>query len=176
MLMEELKFVIRDVKDYPKPGIIFRDITPLLMNPKLFGRVVDAMAEMYRDRNIDAIAAIEARGFIFGAVLAHALGCAFIPVRKAGKLPFHTRKQHYDLEYGTAEIEVHTDAFQHGDRVIIHDDVLATGGTACAAGELVRTAGAEIVAFSFLINLGFLKGEEKVKNQFNISPDYLVHY
>ncbi len=173
---KEIRAAIRDVPDYPKPGIIFRDITPVLSNPELSASIVKAMAALYRDRAVDVVAGIEARGFIFGSMLAHELGCSFVPIRKAGKLPFRTRRERYDLEYGSAEIEVHIDAFPDGSRVIIHDDLLATGGTACAAGELVRSAGASIVAFSFLINLSFLDGAVNIEKRFGITPDFLVAY
>lgn len=177
MLLEErIKATIRDVPDYPQPGIIFKDITPVLSDPGLTREVVAHMVDRYRPLKIDAVAAIEARGFILGGVLAHSLGCAFIPVRKAGKLPFHTRKQRYDLEYGTSEIEVHKDALNVGDRVLVHDDLLATGGTACAAGQLVRGAGATVVGFSFLINLSFLAGARNISEQFGLEPDFLVKY
>lgn len=175
-LTDQIKSTIRDIQDYPKPGILFRDITPVLANPVLSKQVAGAMAALYRDKNIDLVAGIEARGFIFGAMLAHELGCGFVPIRKAGKLPYRTRSERYGLEYGTAEIEVHVDAFSKGDRVIIHDDVLATGGTACAAGRLVGNSGAEIVAFSFLISLSILPGTENVMKEFGITPDFLIKY
>jgi adenine phosphoribosyltransferase len=175
-LADQIKSAIRDVDGYPKPGIVFKDITPVLAQPKLVRRIVDEMASRYRGERIDAVAAVEARGFIFGAVLAHELGCGFVPVRKVGKLPFHTRKQSYELEYGTAEIEVHTDAFKVGSRIVVHDDLLATGGTACAAGQLVRSFGAEVAGFSFLINLGFLPGEDRITQQFGSPPHFLIKY
>lgn len=176
VLSDEIKSTIRDVRDYPKPGVVFKDITPVLSDPELVRQIALAMAERYGQDKVDAVAGIEARGFIFGSILARELGCSFVPVRKAGKLPFHTRRRTYDLEYGTAEIEVHTDAFREGSRVVVHDDVLATGGTACAAGELVKSFGAEIVGFSFLINLGFLPGEEKIHKTFGLVPDFLIKY
>lgn len=175
-LNELIKSTIRDVQDYPKPGIVFKDITPVLRNPELTKRIVDFMAEAYRNRGINAVAAIEARGFIFGGMLAHALGCSFVPVRKLGKLPYSTRRQRYDLEYGSAEIEIHTDAIPQGSRVLIHDDLLATGGTAAAAGRLVQEAGGEIVAFCFLVNLGFLPGADVIMREFSLKPDFLVKY
>lgn len=171
-----LKSTIRDVPDYPRPGIIFKDITPVLSDPQLTRDIVAHMVERYGGMRIDAVAAIEARGFIFGAMLAQALECAFVPVRKAGKLPFHTRKKRYDLEYGTSEIEIHNDAFEEGARVLIHDDLLATGGTACAAGELVQSLGATLVGYSFLINLSFLPGAANIAEQFGLDPDFLVKY
>lgn len=175
-LIDKIKSTIRDVEGYPHPGIVFRDITPILADPALVREIVGAMASLYRDQRIDIVAGIEARGFIFGSILAHELGCGFAPVRKAGKLPFHTRKERYDLEYGSAEIEVHTDAFPKESRVLIHDDLLATGGTATAAGKLVTSFGAEVAGFSFLVNLGFLPGEENIIKGFGLAPDFLIKY
>lgn len=176
MLASKIKSAIRDVEGYPSPGIIFKDITPVLADPSLVADIVQHMADLYRDKQIDAIAAIEARGFIFGGMLAHALACSLIPVRKAGKLPYSTRRQKYDLEYGSAEIEMHTDAITPGRRVLVHDDLLATGGTATAAGRLIRSFGAEIAGFSFLINLSFLPGAKNLVEHFGIEPDFLVKY
>lgn len=176
LLADRIKSSIRDVEGYPRPGIVFKDITPLLADPVLTKDIIRQLVLRYRPLNIDAVAAIEARGFIFGAILAHELGCSFIPVRKAGKLPFHTRRQKYDLEYGTSEIEVHSDAVKDGARVLIHDDLLATGGTACAAGQLIRSFGAQVAGFSFLIKLGFLPGAEKISEQFGLHPDFLIMY
>lgn len=175
-LIDRIKSTIRDVEGYPKPGIVFKDIAPVLGDPELMSLIVREMVSRYRDQRIDAVAAIEARGFILGAILAHELHCSFVPVRKAGKLPFQTRKQRYELEYGTAEIEVHTDAFAPGARVLVHDDLLATGGTASAAGQLILSAGAKVVAFSFLINLGFLPGAANILKEFGMHPDYLIKY
>jgi adenine phosphoribosyltransferase len=126
--------------------------------------------------NIDAVVGVEARGFIFGSILAHELSCRFIPVRKAGRLPFQTRSQEYALEYGTAKMEIHVDAIEKGWNVLVHDDLLATGGTAGAAADLVKSFGGNIAAFSFLINLGFLPGEKKLFDRFGVQPDYLVNY
>lgn len=175
-LTDQLKSTIRDVEGYPKPGIVFKDITPVLANPALMKNVVGHMASYYRHKQIDAIAAIEARGFILGSILAHELGCSFIPVRKTGKLPYTTRRQRYDLEYGSAEIEMHTDAIPPGSRVLIHDDLLATGGTATAAGKLVKSSGGEIAGFSFLINLSFLPGSKLIVDEFGLPPDFLIKY
>ena len=175
-LTDQLKSTIRDVEGYPKPGIVFKDITPVLANAALMKSIVGHIAGYYRDKQIDAIAAIEARGFILGSILAHELGCSFIPVRKTGKLPYSTRRQRYDLEYGTAEIEMHTDAISTGNRVLIHDDLLATGGTAAAAGKLVKSFGGEIAGFSFLINLSFLPGSKVIEDQFGMRPHFLVKY
>lgn len=176
VLVEKIKSTIRDVEGYPKPGIIFKDITPVLADPLLVREVVSYMVSKYRGKNIDAVAAIEARGFILGSILAHELGCAFIPVRKAGKLPFHTRRRKYDLEYGTAEIEIHSDACKPGSRVLIHDDLLATGGTASAAGKLIKDLGAQVTGFCFLVNLGFLPGEQILSEEFGLAPEFLIKY
>lgn len=176
LLVDRIKRTVRDVNGYPKPGIVFKDITPLLSDPVLMREMVKDMVSRYQKLRIDAVAGIEARGFIIGSILAHELGCGFIPVRKAGKLPFHTRKQKYDLEYGTAEIEIHADACKPGSRILIHDDLLATGGTAKAAGQLIKVLGAEVAGFSFLINLGFLPGERIIKEEFGLTPDFLIKY
>jgi adenine phosphoribosyltransferase len=176
LLTDKIKSAVRDVKDYPKPGIVFKDITPVLSDPLLVREITREFADLWRPKGIDAIAAVEARGFIFGSILAHELNCRFIPVRKAGKLPFTTRKQEYALEYGTACIEMHTDAIMPGWNVLIHDDLLATGGTAAAAAQMVQDFGARIAGFSFLINLGFLPGESYLLQRFGIKPDYLVTY
>jgi adenine phosphoribosyltransferase len=147
---------IRDIPDYPSPGVIFKDITPLLADGAAFGAVVSALAAGHG--RIDKVAGIEARGFILAAPVACRLGAGFVPVRKQGKLPGPTHEQSYQLEYGTATIEVHTDAFAPGDRVLIVDDVLATGGTAAATAELVQRSGAQIAAVVVLIELSFLSG------------------
>lgn len=176
MLAEKIKATIRDVKDYPSPGIVFKDITPVLADPPLVREIITTLVAGIKPMHIDAIAAVEARGFILGAILAHELGCRFIPVRKAGKLPYKTKAQHYALEYGTASIEMHADAIQPGWRVLVHDDLLATGGTAGAAAELIKEFGAEIAGFSFLINLGFLPGESNLIQRFGVKPQYIVNY
>ena len=175
-LIDQVKSAIRDVDGYPRPGIVFRDITPVLADPELMDQIIRYLVASYSDKKIDAVAAIEARGFILGSILAYELGCGFIPLRKAGKLPFHTRKQQYDLEYGSAEIEVHTDAIKSGSRVLVHDDLLATGGTACAAGKLIQSFGGELAGFSFLINLSFLPGAKNLTEQFGLAPDFLIKY
>ncbi len=151
---------IRDVPDYPQPGISFKDITPMLADGPLFVAVVDELAT--GQRPVDKVAGIEARGFILAAPVATRLGAGFVPVRKVGKLPAATYTQDYQLEYGTATIEVHTDAFAPGDRVLIVDDVLATGGTALATAELVRRAGAEVTGVAVLLELAFLQGRPKL--------------
>lgn len=175
-LETRVKSVIRDVPDFPKPGILFKDITPILTDHKLVKEVIMAIAAQYKGQKIDAIAAVEARGFIFGSILAQELQCAFIPMRKSGKLPYKTISQEYVLEYGTASVEVHEDAIQKGWNVLVHDDLLATGGTASAAGWLVQQLGGSIAGFSFLINLAFLPGEQKLSKEFNVQPKYILKY
>jgi adenine phosphoribosyltransferase len=152
---------LRDVKDFPSPGIVFKDVTPVLADAEVFSAVVRDMADRRRG-TVDVVVGIEARGFIFGAALAHELGLGFVPVRKAGKLPGPTRGLTYELEYGTATIEIHEDAFVAGARVLLVDDVLATGGTAEAACRLLEEAGAEVVAFETLVELAFLAGRERL--------------
>ena len=149
----------RDVPDFPKPGVLFKDLTPLFAAPEAFAAVVSDVAERYRGR-VDAVAGVEARGFIIGGPVALALGVPFVPVRKAGKLPGDTVQQEYDLEYGTATIEVHTDAFAEHRPALVLDDVLATGGTAAAACALVERAGGEVAGVEMLLELSFLAGRE----------------
>ena len=175
-LTEKLRNTIRDVEGYPKPGIVFKDITPVLADAGLVRDIVSEIGRTFRRERVTAVAGIEARGFILGSLLAQDLGCGFIPVRKSGKLPFQTRRQQYELEYGTAEIEMHADAVKPGDKVLIHDDLLATGGTACAAGKLVRSFGGEVAGFSFLINLSFLPGAGVLEEHFGLVPHFLVKY
>ncbi|HEY8479309.1 MAG TPA: adenine phosphoribosyltransferase [Spirillospora sp.] len=155
---------IRDVDDYPKPGVVFKDITPLLADHVAFAGVVDAIVNHHGRGTIDKIVGIEARGFILAAPVAYHFGAGFVPVRKKGKLPSQTREETYDLEYGTETIEIHLDALEPGDRVLIVDDVLATGGTAGAAAELVRRGGAEVVGLSVILELSFLHGRERLRN------------
>jgi adenine phosphoribosyltransferase len=162
--IEKIKAVIRDVPDFPKPGIIFKDITPILAEPKLFKDVVRLFAERHKNSNIDYVAAIEARGFILGGALACALNAGFIPIRKKGKLPYKTIEASYDLEYGTATIAMHIDAIKKGSNVLIVDDLLATGGTAFACASLIEQLGGKIVELDFLIELVFCKGREKLTN------------
>lgn len=160
-LTELISARIRDVPDYPKPGIVFKDITPLLADAAGFAAVVDALADGHREGEpgrVDKVAGIEARGFIFAAPVALELGAGFVPVRKQGKLPAATYAETYQLEYGTATIEMHADAVNAGERVLIIDDVLATGGTAAATASLVRRSGAEVVGLAVVIELGFLNG------------------
>jgi adenine phosphoribosyltransferase len=152
--------LVRDVPDYPQPGVVFKDITPLLADGQAFAAVVDALAATYAP--VDKVAGIEARGFILAAPVACCLGVGFVPIRKKGKLPGATFAQDYDLEYGTATIEVLTDAFEPGDRVLVIDDVLATGGTARATTDLVRRAGARVTGLSVLLELSFLHGRAKL--------------
>ena len=175
-LSDKLKSTIRNVENYPKPGIVFKDITPVLAEPELVNEIVRELVAKYKAQKIDAIVGVEARGFIFGAILAHELQCRFIPIRKAGKLPFKTITQDYALEYGRASVEMHIDAIQPGWRVLIHDDLLATGGTAGAAAELIKLCGGELVGFSFLINLGFLPGEQNLADRFGVKSHYLVNF
>lgn len=160
---EKIEKAIRDVPDFPKPGIVFKDITPVLENSSLCKEIVQDFAEKIKPLRIDAIAGVESRGFLFGIPLAIALGVPFITVRKKGKLPYKTVSYSYDLEYGSAEIEVHKDSIQSGWNVLVHDDLLATGGTAAAAAELIQMEGAKVAGFAFLVELSFLNGEEKIK-------------
>jgi adenine phosphoribosyltransferase len=157
-LVARVTALIRDIPDYPKPGITFKDITPLLGDATAFAAVTDEMAEPFRDAGITHVVAIESRGFILGAPIAQYLGAGFVPVRKAGKLPSLTRRQEYALEYGTDVLEIHADALDGNARVLIVDDVLATGGTADATSRLVESLGAEVAGCSFLISLSFLPG------------------
>ena len=160
--MEELKNIIRDVPDFPKKGIIFKDITTLLSDGRSFHRMVDLIAHRYVGKRIDKIVGVEARGFVLGSALAYKLGAGITLVRKPGKLPYKTRKVTYDLEYGSDTLEIHEDAFKAGDRVIIADDLLATGGTVAAVVKLVEGLGAEIVECAFMTELEFLHGRDKL--------------
>jgi adenine phosphoribosyltransferase len=162
MEIAEVKSLIRDVPDFPKKGIVFKDITPVLGNGAAFRHVIDALAERYRARPPDRIVSIESRGFLFGAAAAYALGCGLAIVRKPGKLPWKTDRVSYQLEYGTDSLEAHVDAVKKGERVVVVDDVLATGGTAAAVAELVRKQGAELQEFAFAIELDFLHGRDKL--------------
>jgi len=162
MITQQIKNAIRDIPDFPKPGIVFKDITPILKDPVLCDNIVSAFADQLKGTRIDVIAGIESRGFLFGLMLATKLGVPFVPIRKAGKLPFTIKQKTYELEYGTAVIECHTDAFEHGQHVLIHDDLLATGGTVTATSELIKEMGCQIAGFSFVVELGFLKGRERI--------------
>jgi len=157
-----LKQYIRDIQDFPKPGIGFKDITPLLINPKARKETLNVLLSSLKDQKIDKVIGVESRGFFFGMLLAEELNAGFIPVRKPKKLPYKTISASYDLEYGSDSLEIHIDAIQKGDRVVIHDDVLATGGTAKAVCELVEQLGGTIVQVNFLMELTFLKGREKL--------------
>ncbi|MDP4025668.1 adenine phosphoribosyltransferase [Methylobacterium sp. NEAU 140] len=159
-----LKDSIRSIPDYPKPGIIFRDITTLLSDPRSFRRAVDALVHPYAGGGIAQVAGIEARGFILGGAIAHQLSCGFVPIRKKGKLPHKTVKMAYALEYGTDEIEIHVDAVKPGDRVLLVDDLIATGGTATAAINLLKQIGAEIVAACFVIDLPEIGGAQRLRD------------
>ncbi len=154
--MDDLRSFIRDVPDFPKKGIMFKDITPLLRSPEALERSVQALAEPFRNAGVTAVAAIESRGFIFGSCVARILGTGFVPIRKPGKLPWTTRRHEYVLEYGTDALEIHDDALNANDRVLIIDDVLATGGTAAAASALVRVLSANLVGIATVIELTFL--------------------
>lgn len=162
-LQERIDQTIRNVPDFPKPGIQFKDISPILENPKLSEEIVEEFANYWKGK-IDAIAGVESRGFLFGFPLAMKLGIPFILIRKKGKLPYKTISHKYDLEYGSAEIEMHIDSVKPGMRVLVHDDLLATGGTAGAAAELIRMENGEISGFSFLVELEFLNGTEKLSS------------
>lgn len=155
-----LRGLVRDIPDFPKPGIVYKDITPLLANRRGLAATLDLMTQEHKDQQIDLVVGIESRGFIFGAALAARLGAGFIPARKPGKLPAKTRKQEYALEYGHDTLEMHEDAITKGQRVLICDDLIATGGTAAASGKLVQQLGGELVGYSFVIELAFLLGRQ----------------
>jgi adenine phosphoribosyltransferase len=158
----DLKRYIRDIPDWPKEGILFRDITPLLLNPEAFAAAIDALCADFTDAGIEYVAAVEARGFIFGSAVAEKLGAGFVPIRKKGKLPWQTESVSYDLEYGTDTLEVHSDAINKGGKVLMVDDLLATGGTMAAACELVEKIGGTVAGITFLIELAGLQGREKI--------------
>lgn len=175
-LEAEIKQTIRDIPNYPKPGVVFKDISPLLASPRLVELMVEEQIRYWKRKNVNAIAAIEARGFIFGSLLAHELKCPFIPVRKSGKLPYKTMSEDYALEYGTASIEMHIDSIEKDWNILVHDDLLATGGTAIAAGNLVQRLGGNVIGFSFLVNLSFLPGKKNLMDKFNTDIFYLAEY
>lgn len=176
-LSETLKPLFRDIHDFPRKGIVFKDITPLLANPEARTEVVKSITAHFAEQQIEAVAAVEARGFIFGSLLADALKTPFIPIRKAGKLPYKKISEEYSLEYGTAHIEMHEDAFtKKNQRVLIHDDLLVTGGTATAAGNMVRKLGGVVAGYSFVVNLSFLPGEQLLKERFGVDPHYLMKF
>lgn len=160
---DEIKNAVRTVENWPEQGVMFRDIMPLLQNKQVFRKLIDSFVHRYQGMQLDAVAAIDARGFILGAPLAYELGLSLVPVRKKGKLPFDTVCQRYDLEYGSAEIELHTDAFKPGDNVLVMDDLIATGGTMLAACKLVKKLGANVVEVAAIIDLPDLKGSDKIK-------------
>lgn len=169
----DLKSYIRNVKDFPKQGIMFRDITTLLKNPEAFNYTLEQLLNFIKDKKINKVVGIESRGFIFGAVLANKLSCGFIPVRKPGKLPAEKVSINYSLEYGEDKLEIHKDAIQPGDKVLIHDDLLATGGTMNAVCQLIEKLGGEIVQVSFIIELSFLNGRNKL-NKYDVRS--IVNY
>lgn len=173
MNAEQLKKLIREVPDFPKKGILFYDITTLLKDKFGFAALIDKLSEHYINRSVDVVLGIEARGFIFGPALAYRLNAGFVPVRKPGKLPAETVKENYDLEYGTACLEIHKDAIRPGQSVLIVDDLLATGGTAEATAKLATSLGAEIAGLAFVVELDFLNGREKLK-QYDVMS--LLHY
>lgn len=158
-----IRAAIRDIKDFPKPGIVFKDITPLLADGRLFAKAIDLLAERYQNQAVDTVLGIESRGFIIGAALAYKLGAGFSVVRKPGKLPYETHSATYDLEYGSDALEIHIDAIAAGARVVIADDLIATGGTAAATAQLVQKLGGTVVECAFVIELTFLKGRERLK-------------
>lgn len=162
-ISNDLSRFIRDIPDFPKPGIIFKDITPLLSDPSALAMAVELLANPFRGKGIDLVVGAESRGFIFGIAVAQALSAGFIPIRKPGKLPYKTRKMSYDLEYGTDSLEIHTDAVRKGQKVLMVDDLLATGGTMRACCDLVTGLGGQIAGITFLLELTFCHGREKLK-------------
>lgn len=170
-----VKEKIRDVNDFPKQGIVFKDITPILEDAELCASICNSLIEPYANKKIDAVIGVESRGFFFGMLIAQALNIPFIPVRKAGKLPYKTIAHAYDLEYGSATIEMHIDTIKPGWNVLVHDDLLATGGTAGAAAQLVLKQNASIAGFSFIVGLDFLNGKDKLKS-FDAPITCLVEY
>lgn len=163
-MTEDLKQRIRSVPDFPKKGIVFRDITTLLKDKDAFRKAIDLFCERYKNDRVDKVVSVESRGFIFGAVLAHRLGAGFVPIRKPGKLPADTIREEYQLEYGLDSMEIHRDAITPGERVLMHDDLLATGGTVLAASRLIEKLGGKIIGLCFLIELSFLHGRDRLKD------------
>ena len=161
--VEKLRAAVRDVPDFPKKGIVFKDITPVLNDPVLFRESIDLFLEQCRGKNVDKIVGIDARGFLFGSTVAYELGLGFVPIRKRGKLPYRTDTAKYSLEYGEAEVEMHTDAVREGERIVLVDDLLATGGTSAAAAVLIRNTGADLLEAQFLIELEFLQGRQRLE-------------
>ena len=172
LMVQALEAKIRAIPDFPKPGIVFRDITPLVADPAALKLAVAALIEPFKNDSIDAVAGMEARGFIFGSLAAWELGAGFIPLRKPGKLPYEVQTESYELEYGTATLEIHADAVKAGDRVLLMDDLIATGGTADASCRLLEKVGARVVGCAFLIELDELKGRERL-NKYHVHS--LVH-
>ena len=172
-MSERLRAAIRDIPDFPKPGILFKDITPVLADPRAFAEALDLMEAHWKTRGLDVIAGIESRGFVFAAPLADRLRLPLVPIRKQGKLPAATHRHEYALEYGTDVVEIHRDAFSTGSKVLIVDDLLATGGTAAAAAALVEVAGGVVAGFAFLVNLAFLPGAQKIARY---EAQYLVEF
>jgi adenine phosphoribosyltransferase len=163
-LVEKLRASVRDVPDFPKKGIVFKDITPILSDPALFRASIDLFLDRCRERKIDKIVGIDARGFVFGSAVAYELGVGFVPIRKRGKLPFKTDVASYSLEYGEAEMEMHVDAITPGEQIVLVDDLLATGGTSAAAAALIRKAGGHLLEAQFLIELEFLNGRKRLES------------
>lgn len=175
MLEDKLKAVVRDIADFPQPGIVFKDITPILKDAELCREIVVEITNQLKDVEIDMIVGIESRGFLFGLMLANHLNVPFIPLRKQGKLPYKTVSESYKLEYGQATIEIHEDAFEPGTKVLIHDDLLATGGTVVAASKLIEKLGGKVAGFSFIISLDFLHGEGRL-HRFSENVFSLLRY
>ncbi len=171
----DLKTVIRTIPDYPKPGIQFRDVTTLLGHPRAFRQAVDELVQPYAGQKIDKVAGIEARGFILGGAVAHQLSAGFVPLRKKGKLPHDVITESYELEYGLDEMQMHKDALEPGERVLLVDDLIATGGTAIAASKILRKAGAKIVGAAFVVCLPELKGDTRLAEQ-GVEPTYLTWF
>ena len=163
MISKKIDLVIREVPNFPKPGINFKDITTLLLDQELSSEIIDAFIERLEGKKLDAIVGVESRGFLFGFLLANRMGIPFIPIRKVGKLPGKTLKYKYDLEYGSSEVEIHKSDIKKGWNIVVHDDLLATGGTACAAAELIQNLGANVAAFTFVICLDFLSGNDRLE-------------
>ena len=162
--IDQLRAAVRDVPDFPKPGIIFKDITPILSNGKLFRASIDLFLEQCRGQEIDKIVGIDARGFLFGSAVAYELGVGFVPLRKKGRLPYKTESAKYSLEYGEAEMELHIDAIEPGEKIVLIDDLLATGGTSASAATLIKKVGGVLLAAQFLIELEFLHGRKKLES------------
>src|SRR5438309_4266751 len=161
--IDELRAAIRDIADFPKPGIVFKDITPILGSGKLFRLAIEAFLEHCRGKQVDKIVGIDARGFLFGSAVAYALGVGFVPLRKKGRLPYRTESARYSLEYGEAEMELHIDAIERGEKIVLIDDLLATGGTSASAATLIRKVGGDLIEAIFLIELEFLHGRKKLE-------------